>query len=150
MHIGGSYIITCANIGQEKKIPITKSKENISPKKPGVTPGKKKSGKNLVTPDTIASLQEEISYLWEIYRVEKTYCEAFMDSLSNLQPKMYIQLLAKEIENLYNEKAVIQHIFTSIQKREESVKYIHQMISYLGSNPAGPDIKDQVLLTINK
>ena len=128
----------------EKKLKSAKSKENISPKKSVVPLNKKKTGPNLVNPETISSLQEEIIYLWEIYKIEKVYQDAFMDSLLSLQPKMYIQILAKEIENLYNEKAAVQQIYLAIQKREDSIKYVKQILSYMQSNPVSSDIKDQV------
>ena len=132
------------NVGQERKMRNAISKENISPKKPVGISGKKKAGPNLVNSDTIASLQEEISYLWEIYRIDKAHQEAFLDSLASLQPKMYIQLLAKEIENLYNEKAAIQQVFVAMQKREESIKCVKQILGYLATNPPLMDIKEQV------
>jgi len=128
----------------EKKLKSNKSKENISPKKniPGTV--KKKIGPTLVNPDTISSLHEEITYLWEIYRIEKVYQNAFMESLQYLQPKMYIQILAKEIENLYNEKSMVQQLFLSIQKREDAIKTIKQLLTYIQTNPNVPDIKDEV------
>ncbi len=137
-------VIACnARVEQERR--AAKSKENISPaKRPGVTSGKKRSGKNLVTPGTIASLQEEISYLWEIYHIEKSQQDSFMDSLTGLQPKMYIQLLAKEIENLCNEKSTIQLVAAAIQRREESIKCVHQIISYISTSQPTADIREQV------
>lgn len=109
---------------------------------------KKKAGQNLINTDTIASLQEEISYLWEIYRIDKYYEDVFMESLSNLSPKMYIQLMAKEIENLYNEKSNVQHIFLTIQKREEMIKCLKQMNQVLASNTGNTDLKDKAVKTL--
>jgi anaerobic ribonucleoside-triphosphate reductase len=101
-----------------------KSKENITPKK-NVT-GQREA--NLINPETIASLKEEIQYLWEIYRIDRVYREVFTESMSKLPPKMCIQILAKEIENLYNEKATIQQIFMSIQQREDCINTLKDLI----------------------
>lgn len=87
---------------------------------------------SIISQETLAALQEEIDYLWGLYRIDPYYRRAYMDSLSRLQVQMYIQLLAKEIENLYNEKAAVQQLCLAIQKREEQIKYIRQLDRFLG------------------
>jgi len=115
-----------------------KSKENITPKKNVLGQGEA----NLINPETIVSLKGEILYLWEIYRIDKVYRKAFTESVSKLPPKMCIQILAKEIENLYNEKATIQQIFLSIQQREDCINTLKNLIQ----DNSDTDIKKQVLI----
>lgn len=58
---------------------------------------------------------------------------------------MYIQLMAKEIENLYNEKSAAQHVFITINKREEIIKCLKQMNPLLGTNSGNAELKEKVL-----
>ena len=102
---------------------------------------------NLVNPETIGSLKEEIFYLWELYQIDKLYQDAFMRCLSGLQPKMYIQILAKEIENLHNEKATMQQIFISIQQREDCIGVIEKISENLNSEE---EIKKKATIELEK
>lgn len=133
-----TQVITSGRVlGQKNKV---KSKENITPKRNAS--GSREA--NLINAETAASLREEINYLWEIYRIDKMYREAFMESMAGLPPKMHIQVLAKEIENLYNEKAAIQQIFVAIQQREECIGLLEEAINGLQENSSVAEIKEQV------
>jgi len=118
-----------------------KSKENIS--KNISTQGRSKFSANLVNPETIVSLQEELRYLWETHKIDKIYQDHFICGLSGLEPKMHIQILAKEIENLYNEKATIQQLLQSIYKREECINHLKSLI-----NKNSTDIKEQAAIAL--
>ena len=118
-----------------------KSKENITPRK-STSKHINRQGGNLINQGTITSLNEEILYLWETYKVDKVYQDAFIESMSELQPKMHIQILAKEIENLYNRKATIQQLFMSIHNREDRINSIKEIIKTLDTVPT---IKEKVV-----
>jgi hypothetical protein len=76
---------------------------------------------NLVNAETVAALQDELEYLWEVYRVDLHYRHAFSDSVAGTPPTYYIQRLATEINNLYNERAAVQQLQLGMQKREEAL-----------------------------
>jgi len=63
--------------------------------------------------------------------------------MAKLHIATYIQFMAKEIENLYNEKSPIQQLYVSIQKREEQLKFIQELNKFL-SNVITPEVKDNV------
>ena len=102
----------------------------------GLVPRKKGQMSNLISPETISALQEEIEYYWNVYRIDSYYTSAYMDCLAKLHITTYIQLLAKEIENLRNEKAAIQRLYITIQKREESLGSVSELAQYLASGPS--------------
>ena len=107
----------------------------------------RKKGKlhSLINQETVSALLEEMDYLWEIYRIDQHYKSAYLESLSRLQMATYIQLLAKEIENLYNEKAAIQQLYSAIQKREEQVKYIKELNQFLlGGKASLSEMREKV------
>lgn len=118
-----------------------KSKENIS--KNIVTQGRSRFSANLINPETVASLQEELRYLWDTHKIDATYQNYFIQGLAGLELKMLVQIVAKEIENLYNEKAAIQQLFLAMQKREECVAHLKDLASLVRNSP---DIKEQVIL----
>ena len=106
---------------------------------------KKAKGGTLINQETIAALQEEIEYLWTVYRIDPYYRKAYMESLAKLHIATYIQLLAKEIENLYNEKAAIQQLCVAVQKREEQIKFIRELNQFLVGEQGRPDIRENVI-----
>lgn len=77
--------------------------------------------KGIINPETVSALKEEIQYLWEVYKIDPSFRQSFFDSIAHLQPKLCVEALAKEIQNLYNEKAEIQILISQIQRREKLV-----------------------------
>lgn len=123
------------------KLRPTKSKENIFPKK---SANAKRTGYSLLDPEVVVSLKEEIKALWTLYNIEKVYQEAFIDAVSLLNSKLAIQILAKEIENLRNEKANVQQIDVAILDREETIRSIHQLLNFMQNNPSHTNAKNEV------
>jgi len=123
----------------------TKSKENIFPKR---TANVKKTGRTLLDPEIIVSLKQEIAGLWAMYKIEKVYQKAFIDAVTPLNSKLSIQILAKEIENLRNEKANVQQIEVAIGDREELIRSVHQLLNFIQNNPSHTNAKNEVALHI--
>lgn len=69
-----------------------------------------------------------------MYRIDKTYRDAFLTSIEHQIPSQYVQCLAKEIDNLYNEKSQIQKLYAQIQKREVILADLIQMSDNLAKN----------------
>lgn len=84
-----------------------------------------------VAKSTITELTDEIQYLWELHKVDHIFQNAFLKSISGLQPTIVIQMLAKEIDCLYKEKSNIQHLLLSILKREEKLRDMQEMNNLL-------------------
>ena len=104
------------------------------------------NSQNLINQETISALQEEIEYLWNVYRIDSYYQKAYLESLSRLHIATYIQFLAKEIENLYNEKADIQKLYFAIQKREEQLKYLKELNHFLAEGKSNTEAKENVII----
>lgn len=119
--------------------------KRIKRKSSANTVKKDKSIKTVINQETISALQEEIEYLWNVYRIDKHYQRSYLESLARLQITTYIQLMAKEIENLYNEKSVLQNLMSSIEKREAKIKQIAQFNTFLASNPNCPENNEKVI-----
>ena len=63
---------------------------------------------------------------------------------------MRIQILAKEIDTLHNQKANTQLIIQSISTREESLKLVRCLINSIKANSTSPDLKNQVNIFNNE
>ena len=124
---------------------ITSAKPKRRFRKISISSNKEASNQhNFVNQETISALQEEIEYLWSLYRIDKYYQKAYYESLSNVPITAYIQFLAKEIENLYNEKSTIQQLYSAICKREEQLHSIKNLEPYLEEGKVNHTIIDNV------
>ncbi len=144
----GSMFSSRTNVGAEKIRTVGLHDRTV--KRRSAAPRKKGSrGQNLINQETVSALQEEVEYLWTVYRIDPYYRRAYLESLAKLHIATYIQLLAKEIENLYNEKAAIQQLYLAIQKREEQIKYIRQLNQFLADGKSGPEARENVFFIYN-
>ena len=100
---------------------------------------------NFINQETVSALQEEIEYLWSVYRIEPYYQKAYFESLSRLHITTYIQFLAKEIENLYNEKSSLQQLYAVIRKREEHIRALKEFDILLEPEEVTEQVKEKVL-----
>ncbi len=100
----------------------------------------------LINEETVSALKDEIGYLWEVYRIEPYYREAFWTSLAGLPAPIFVQRLAKEIEELYKEKSPVQRLFAAIRRREELFCQVEKLNNDLvqGSTDAGGKLTDAV------
>lgn len=94
-------------------------------------------------------MQEEIKYYWSIYRIEPYYQEAYLKNLSRLHIATYIQFLAKEIENLYNETSNLQKLYAAIRKREKTIRHLKEDVSLFDAEEVTEDAKEIVLTYLN-
>ena len=92
--------------------------------------------KNIINAETISALKDEIMYLWEIYKIDPHYRDAFFACISGMSPTLHVQHLAKEIENLYKEKSTVQKLCVCIRKREEIMAHVEKMNEYFMQNPS--------------
>lgn len=95
------------------------------------------------------ALKEEIGELWREHRVEKVYQEGFTDAVARVDTKLGIQILAKEIENLRNEKANVQLIAAAVLEREEAVSAVHQLINFVQNNSSNTNAKNEVVAPLH-
>lgn len=107
--------------------------------------GKIYRNQSIVNPKTITALKEEIFYLWDIYKIDVSYRDAFLNSIENQPRSQQVQSLAKEIENLYNEKAEIQKLYTQIQKREVVLAEIQQINENITKNAISKELQDKAV-----
>jgi len=90
---------------------------------------------DILNEETLATLKDEIAYLWEIYKIDPYYKDAYLKALSNLSTQAYIEQLAKEIDLLYKEKSTIQKLYSHIRKREDILLQIEKISEYFKNNP---------------
>jgi hypothetical protein len=123
---------------------MNEKRRTSSTKTYGMAPRKKGQMNNLISPETISALQDEIEYYWNVYRIDSYYTTAYMDCLSKLHIATYIQLLAKEIENMRSEKAAIQRLYVTMQKREESLASVSDLAQFLATTPKNPSSSELI------
>lgn len=81
--------------------------------------GRQQQEKDNAGAETLATLKDEITYLWGAYKIDPYYQDLFWASLAGLPTPACVQCLAKEIEDLYNERACVQRLFANISRRED-------------------------------
>ena len=64
---------------------------------------------NPIPGDSLNYLKEELLQTWDNYLVPDYHRTVFMDCIYGLTPYQYSPIIAKEIDDLQNEKAPIQN-----------------------------------------
>jgi hypothetical protein len=90
---------------------------------------------NQVTEETLQYLQSELTKYWDAYNVEVYHRNVFKDCVEGLSLELCSPIIAKEIQDMQNEKAPILKVMKAVLAREECLKNIFEMNTFISSNP---------------
>ena len=84
-------------------------------------------GQQKLQADIINFIKEELLATWDAYLIPDYHKTVFLDCIVGLKPEDYTPIIAKEIEELKNEKAPIQNAIRAIIARESCISQIMEL-----------------------
>jgi len=81
----------------------------------------------MISTEVVNCLKEELLQTWEAFLIPDYHRTVFLDCIYGLTPHQYSPVLAKEIEDLQQERAPIQSTIRAIIARESCLSQIHEL-----------------------
>jgi len=100
-----------------KPVVVHKPQQRASSKKVG-------HRHHAISTDIVNYLKEELLQTWDSFLIPDYHRTVFLDCIYGLSPTQYSPIIAKEIEDLQQEKAPIQNAIRSIIARESCVNQV--------------------------